>query len=127
VLLDDFEVRSGAWHFDFIGHRRLRHRIRIVREDHALAGLASVDSQDRFHRHPDVEWHAREPCPKADRIIGQFQIMCSGFRDIEDDFAVFDVLMRNADTIDGRIHDDVRRMAIVTHPLVHSANQVRPF
>ena len=46
----------------------------IVREDHALTGLARVESEHRFHRHPDIKRHARKTRPKTDASLVSFRL-----------------------------------------------------
>jgi hypothetical protein len=47
--------------------------------------------------------------------------------DIENYLTVLHVLGRNGDTISGRINDNVRRMAVIAHPLMHGTQQIWAF
>jgi len=106
---------------------RLRYPLRIVRENHALAGLSCVDAKDGPHRHPNVERHPAKARTKTDGVVIQLKVVCRRITNIQDDLAIFDVLDRHADTVERCIDDYVRRKAVITHPLVHRAHEIRSF
>ena len=105
------------------GIRGLR-LVGTMRKNHSLAGLLGVDPENRTHRHPDIERHAAEACAKADGVIGQFEVVRSRMTDVQNDLAVFDMLTRYGNPINGRIDDDMRCVAVVAHPFMHGTNQI---
>ena len=130
ILLNDLEVRPAALsRFFFLWLRWLRwlRLLSAVRENHALPGLLGVNAENGGDRNPNVEWHPAEASPKADRMIGQLQIMGSGLAYVQYYLAVFDVLGGHADRFNCGVDDDMRRMPVVAHPFVHSTDKIRTF
>lgn len=128
-LLDDFEVSAFPRCVNCVArmHMRIGRPVGIVREDHPLPRLSGINAKHRTHRNPNIEWYAGEACTKTDCFIRQLEIMSRGLTDIQNDLAIFDMLARHADSVDAGIDNDVGCVAIVTHPLVHRADQVGPF
>jgi len=124
-LFHNCQMRARTRRPDIVIANLLLAGPRIVRKNHALPCFPGIYTEDRLHRHPDIERHTGKTRTKPHGIISELQIMSGRVTDIEDDLAVFDVLTRHADTFNGRIDDYVRRAAVITHPLVHGANQVR--
>ena len=101
------------------GGRRVR-----LGEHHALAGLARVDPQHRADRERDVV------VAPAKRARNARSSRCRGSAAGRGALTLSTILpsltyWRGTSTPRRRIDDDVRRLAVVHHPVVHGAQQVR--
>ena len=122
-----YALLVGFVRLDGLGRSRRLRGIRVVREDHALPRLARIYPEDGAHGRPHVKRYASETGAKTHGIVGQLEIVRGRLTDVKNDFAVLDMFLRHSDAVKRRIDNDMRRMAIVGHPLVHGANQVRTF
>src|SRR5216683_320084 len=132
ALLDHLQLRTFGFGGAVLpGSRRRRRPIRgigiriALGENHPLAGLARVNTQNRAHRDLHGEPDAAEARLEADEIIAQFEHLSRGEAHIEDDFAVLHILTRHGHAFGGRVHDDVRRLAAIGNPLMQGTEQVR--
>ena len=86
-------MRTRTRLFDIVGYRRRLRRFGVMREDHALPGLARIDAQHRAHGCPDIERDTTETRAKTDGVVGQLEVVSCRLTDIEDDLAVLDMLL----------------------------------
>jgi hypothetical protein len=101
-------------------------RVLVGWKNEPLARLARIDTEDSRKRYAHGSRDTTEAGIEADLVVGQFQPARRGVADIQDDAAVLHVLLWHGNTCLGSVHDEVRRLPVVSHPLVEGPQQVRP-
>ena len=69
--------------------------------------------------------HAAETRLEGDGVVAERQRPRRRRADVEHDLAVLDVRLRHEDTLTFGVDDEMRREAVVEHPLVHRPQQIR--
>jgi hypothetical protein len=128
---DSFAEQIAGW-----GHPP-SHAAKLLRTFYNQAGRIELDyrevgrglleklNAETVFRQSHVMHDARESGLELYPIVAENEPLGRGRRQIEHHLAVLHVGTRNFDTGFFRVDDDVRRFAVVHHPGMHRANQVR--
>ena len=116
--------RRGARRRRRRGARAARGRV-VVAEDHALPGFARIDAEHRVDRNLELPRHPPKRVSKVDRLVAELERAGRRVRHVQHDLAVLHVLLRNLDAVAACVDDEMRREAVVDHPLVHRPEQIR--
>ena len=98
----------------------------LLLEQHALPGLARVDAEHCLRGDPHVAGRAAKARRELDGLVAELETLGRLPADIENDAAVFGVADERLNASRGGVDDEVRSLAVIGHPLVHGAQEVRP-
>src|SRR5688572_21607829 len=122
-LLDDAQLGPRAGLAGTGGRRR---SLALVLEQHALPRLARVDAENRRDRDAHVLGDAAEARGELDPFVAQLEALGRLPADVQRDAAVAHEGTRHLGRGAAGVDNEVRRLVVRGHPLVHRAHQVGP-
>ena len=94
------------------------------REGDALAAFLGVEREHGVERDVDEDFLAAEARGETHAGVVDVEHLDRARVGVEHDLAVFDVARRHLHASDGRVHEQVRREAVVEAPVARGAQQV---